>query len=412
MRNVIWILFLLFTSGCSIHQFNNNKLAEQLQHQGPENILAIIEEDTPNDRDLAQHNLNLGYLQLITGQFDAAITSLTQANQEMLALSAASISENVAAGTINETLRSYSGYPTDRVMVHTMLALSYLFNHNIDDARVEMLQADIAMKKLADDDALSGQLASSHLLSAIIYELLDERSNAFISYQLTKDILTQRNTAIPDAVKQGLLRMSYKMGNTSAYQQYRRQYPQLSKGDPNAKQVFSFYFDGVVSHKQSQSITVPSHGGRQLIRIAMPAYAPIRYNKTTLTMDDQLHTKTSVIVENIEKRVREDLKKDYASILLATTTRAIAKDTVVKLANKKAPLLGAVFNVISLISEMADTRSWNMLPANIQLGYLQTKASSVDLFAHNIKTQVDLSQAKQHVLFASSLSDKIFHYQQ
>jgi len=399
-------------SGCSLHQFNNNQLAEQLQHQSPEDILAIVEETSPKERDVAQHYLNLGYLQLLSGQLDAAISSLTQANQEMLALSAISITENIAAGTVNETLRSYDGYPTDRVMVHTMLALSYLFKQNIGDARVEMLQADIAMKKLAEEDPLSGQLASTHLLSAIIYELLDERSNAFISYQLAEDILVKRKVVVPNVVKLGLVRMSHKMGNKQAYQEYQLKYPQLPAITANAKQVFSFYFDGVVSHKQGQSLTVPIHSGQQLIRIAMPLYAPISYNKSTLTMSDSLQVDKSAVVENIEKRVREDLEKDYASILLATTTRAIAKDTAVQLANDKSPLLGVVFNVISLISEVADTRSWNMLPANIQLGYLQTQATSIDLLTQRIKTQVDLSQAKQHVLLVSSLSDKIFHYQQ
>ena len=156
---------------------------------------------------------------LLSGELIPAIESLTQAKQEIQSLSATSITENVGAGTVNETLRSYSGYPTDRVMVHNMLALSYLFNQDIEGARVEMLQADIAMKKLAEDKSLVGQLASTHTLSAIIYELLDERSNAFISYQLAEEVLTKRKMSVPEGIKFGLLRMSDKMGNDQAYRE-------------------------------------------------------------------------------------------------------------------------------------------------------------------------------------------------
>ncbi|WP_418135163.1 hypothetical protein [Psychromonas sp. GE-S-Ul-11] len=221
------LAFVFLLSGCAQH--NNNRLADDLQFETPESILSALQETKPDDRDIAQYYLNLGYLQLLSGQFPASIESLLIAKKQMQSLAATSVSENIGAGTVNETLRSYSGYPLDRVMVHNMLALSYLFNRDIDGARVEMLQADVAMKKLADKDSLSGQLVSTHLLSGIIYELLDERSDAFISYQLAENILNQRKIALPEGLTLGLLRMSLKMGNDQAYDRYSKSYPNLVK---------------------------------------------------------------------------------------------------------------------------------------------------------------------------------------
>ena len=150
MHKLLIVLLLLLT-GCAAQQ-TNNKLANELRQTNPEYILSILKDNNPDTTDIAQYYLNLGYLQLLSGEFTSAITSLSEANKEMELLSAVSVTENVAAGTINETLRRYSGYPLDRVMVHNMLALSYLFNQDIDGARVEMLQADIEMKKLADSE--------------------------------------------------------------------------------------------------------------------------------------------------------------------------------------------------------------------------------------------------------------------
>ncbi|WP_299664878.1 hypothetical protein [uncultured Psychromonas sp.] len=414
MHKIMFVLLCLL-SGCAA-QHNNIKLANQLQQEPPEKILSILSETEPDQSDFAQYYLNLGYLQLLSGEFELSIDSLLKAKNEMLSLQATSISENVAAGTVNETFRRYSGYPTDRVMVHNMLALGYLFNNNIDDARVEMLQADVAMKKLAENDQLNGQLASTHLLSAIIYELLDERSNAFISYQLAEKILKERNISLPKGLKLGLLRMSDKMGNDTQYQYYSQQYPALSKQKQikqKKHQVFGLYFDGVVSNKVQQSLAVPSFNGKQIVRVSMPTYASIQRRTQHNQINDDKQQINSEVVENVDKLVREDLDKEYPSILLLTTTRAISKYQLVKEAQDKDPILGLLANLATIFSEVADLRSWNMLPATIQFSYLETDADNIVVSSnHQGDSVVELAAPNQHVILSTGLSDKVFHYEQ
>jgi len=405
------LAFVFLLSGCAQH--NNNRLADDLQFETPESILSALQETKPDDRDIAQYYLNLGYLQLLSGQFPASIESLLIAKKQMQSLAATSVSENIGAGTVNETLRSYSGYPLDRVMVHNMLALSYLFNRDIDGARVEMLQADVAMKKLADKDSLSGQLVSTHLLSGIIYELLDERSDAFISYQLAENILNQRKIALPEGLTLGLLRMSLKMGNDQAYDRYSKSYPNLVKKMKGKEQVFVLYFDGVVSNKIQASLTVPSFNGQQLIRIAMPTYPERLPRSLHAKISDGEQLVSSDVAENINVIAREDLDKEYPSILLLTTTRAIAKYQVVQETKKKDQLLGTLLNFATLLSEVADLRSWNMLPATIQFAYLETNADDIVVSTpKTVQTDVDLSLGHQHVILVTNLSDKVWRYQQ
>ena len=62
---------------------------------------------------------------------------------------------------------------------------------------------------------------------------------------------------------------------------------------------------------------------------------------------------------------------------------------------------------------MADLRSWNMLPAIVQFGYLETDFDNITLSANSqIEQPINLNQGKQHVILTTGLSDKIFHYQQ
>jgi hypothetical protein len=414
MKKIITVFLVVLLSGCAGQQRETNNLANQLHLQNPQHVLEQLQLTEPPERDFAQFHLNVGFLQLLSGDFTGSIETLTQAKKEMAVLTASSISENVAAGTVNETLRSYSGYPTDRVMVHNMLALSYLFNDDIDGARVEMLQADISMRKLASKKSLEGQLASSHLLAGIIYELLDEQSNALISYKHTEELLAQRQLAIPQSLKKSLLRMSYAVDKNGQYSTYKKRYsgfPTPVKN--NNSQVFSLYFDGVVSNKKQNSIMVPSGNGEQLIRISMPAYPNMNYRITHAKLSDTREQFKTELIENVEVLVREDLSAEYPSILLLTTTRAIAKYELVAQAGKQDSLFGALVNLVTALTEIADLRSWNMLPSNIQFSYLETMDTEIKIDSINaLQQKVALKMGSKNLLLISSLDTPIFHYAQ
>jgi len=414
MKKKLVICFLLLLSGCAAQQQKSSDLAQQLSVQSPALVLQKLQAISPPERDYAQFHLNVGLLQLLSGDFPASIETLTLVKHEMADLTALSISETAGAGTISETLRSYSGYPTDRVMVHTILALSYLFNNDIDGARVEMLQADISMKKLAENDSLSGQLASTHLLSGIIYEVLNEQSNALISYRHCEQIMTERQLAVPVALKKALLRMSYLVDKKGQYVSYKKRYTGFpTPQKQHDSQVFALYFDGVISNKRENSLVVPSGNGEQIIRISMPSYPQSRTRLTAAKLSDASQRVTTGLIENLEVSVREDLQKEYPSILLLTTTRAIAKYELVAKAEKQDPLFGALVNIVTVLTEVADLRSWNMLPSNIQFAYLETADNSLNIEDGKATAfQVALRDGSKNILLISSLETPIFHYQQ
>ncbi|MCP5079636.1 MAG: hypothetical protein GY951_16480 [Psychromonas sp.] len=414
MQKIILIIAISLLTACAGQQRETNKLANQLNQQKPQHILEQLHATDPPERDHAQFHLNTGLLQLLSSDYSASIESLTQAKKEMAVLVATSVSENAAAGTVNETLRSYSGYPTDRVMVHNMLALSYLFSNDIDGARVEMLQADIAMKKLASRGSLLGQLSSTHLISAVIYEMLDEQSNALISYKSAESLLKERKLSIPVGLKQALLRLSYTVDRDGQYVSYKKRYTGFPTPTKNSySQVFALYFDGIVSNKIQNSIMVPSGNGDQLIRISMPVYPAVDHKIDRAKISDVDTQLTTELIENLEVSVREDLSNEYPSILLLTTIRAVAKYELVDQASKKGSFFGVLVNLVTALTEIADLRSWNMLPSNIQFAYLETEDSELTVDTLNKAQQkIPLKKGSKNLLLISSLDTSVFHYQQ
>ena len=182
-KTLLIALLPVMFQACAVQQHEVNALAEQLDDSTPEAILLSLQSIDPPKRDRGQYLLNTGLLKSITGDFEGAIHDLQSAKKILNKLQAISVSENLAAATINETLRSYDASPSERVLLHVLLSIDYLMQNDLDAARVEVLQADVVMNELAREEVPIGQLASAHYIAGLVYELGGELDDARISYR-------------------------------------------------------------------------------------------------------------------------------------------------------------------------------------------------------------------------------------
>ena len=293
---LLWAV--LFLEGCSSWQVNS--LAEQLETNGPEATLQALQDVSPAERDRAQYLLNLGILKFRTGDFSGSIEDLQQAKQIMRELQATSFTETAAAAVVNETFRAYSGTPSERVLIHLLLALSYLANGDLDGARVEMLQSDVLMQELAQADSVSGQLASARFLAGIVYELGGEWDDAMISYRRAANIMQARDMAIPDALATSLLKTSLRQGFDEEYQGYAQQFGREAQtAEAGDGEIIVFYSDGVVSNIKQHKMTLYSLQLQQLISIAVPHYPAANYRPRHLTFHASSVKPSFLIAKNI-----------------------------------------------------------------------------------------------------------------
>jgi hypothetical protein len=403
------LVLVTLVSGC-VAQHKINSLAESLQVTGADNTLAAVEKINPNDRDRVQYLLNRGTLDRLSGNLESSTQDFESAKAILRALQASSVSENLAALTINETLRSYSGTPSERVLVHTVLAYNYLQQNDLDGARVEMLQADVTMREVAGGEKLRGQLASSHFLAGIIYELNGEWDNAMISYRNTAQILDQRSQSIPEAVQNSLLQTSYRQGLKEEYQTYANRFSReatpLAAGE---KELIVFYSDGIVSHKRQQTISIYSFELQQQITLSVPYYPSTNYYPRTLTLSVSGDNKSTGVLENLEVLARNDLKDEMPGITATTMARVVAKYQLVeKMRREQGDGMAALFNLASTIAEQADLRSWNMLPSSIQVARIRiaadTDLDTIDLtLGLNASQLLEFNQGNTLVLLANSV---------
>jgi hypothetical protein len=414
------VLLAVLLQACATQQRQVNSLAERLEQSTPEATLQSLQSISPPERDRAQYLLNTGLLKSITGDFEGANRDLQSAKKILNALQAISVSENLGAVMINETLRSYDGSASERVLLHELLSINYLMLNDLDAARVEVLQADVVMKELATEDRPIGQLASAHYIAGLVYELGGELDDAMISYRKAANIMALRNMAPPPALESSLLNLSQRLGLDDEHEKYREQFaPVVEPHALDAAEIIVIYWDGVVTSKRGNSLSVWVLSLDQVVSLALPYYPPSNYveNSFDLRIADQ-HHRTETI-EDVEALSREDLDDESAAIYAMTLARMVSKYELVKVAGNQNNSLGLLINIATILTESADIRSWNMLPSSIQFARFWLPAGEYSLpFPHHsglqqaelAETKLTVSAGEKIVLFVPGVSQKIFSY--
>jgi len=421
-KTLLTVLMPVFLQACAIQHQQVNSLAEQLDQSTPSATLLSLQEINPPARDRAQYLLNTGLLKSVTGDFEGGIDDLQNAKDILNSLQATSVSENLAAATINETLRGYDGSASERVLLHELLSINYLMLDDLDAARVEVLQAAVVMDELATEEKPVGQLASAHYIAGLVYELGGELDNARISYRKAANLMTLRNLSLPSFLQNGQGSLGSDLGMDESADQYREQaFLPAEPPDPNTAEIIVIYWDGVVTSKRGTSTSVWVPSMNQVVSLALPHYPPSNYVQQPFTLNiagQQYRTET---IEDIEALLREDLDGESAAIYAMTLARIVSKHQFVKSANEQNSGLALFANIVTMLTESADIRSWNMLPSTIQIGRFSLPAGEYSLPyplnpeslpASPAESKLAVSPGEKVVLFVPGVSKRIFSFRQ
>ncbi|MDX2322507.1 MAG: hypothetical protein QNK26_18140 [Moritella sp.] len=368
-RRYLAVIAFSLLQGCSLQQHQLNDLAQTLDNGNASQVLTEVSLREYPERDFAQYKLTLGLLRAVNGDFAGGISELQAAKVEINLLQALSVTENVGAVTVNETLRSYTSTASERMLLQQLLILSYLMEDDLDGARVEVLQMQELAKSLPDN-GLSGLVSSSYYLGGLVYELGDETDNAMISYRQAYQVMQTSKVVIPLVLQDSLLLASKQLGLRSEHAKYVKEFGHDVKAlDRDKSQLVLVYWGGVVSAKQQQymSVYAPSLGYN--ISLALPYYATNYVKPVPWRFSVLGKTAETEIFDDVNLLARADLEAESAAIYAAALARVIIKQTALHEVQKKDEdgLATLLLNITSMVSEMADVRSWNMLPASIQV---------------------------------------------
>lgn len=333
---------------------------------------------------------------------------------------------HLAAATFTNPMAApYKGEDFEKVAIHYYMALNYFLMGQPEEALVEAKRINIKLLQLndkyADNKNKYTQDAFSQILQGIIYESTGDINNAFIAYRNAEEIYSANGGSyfgvkLPEQLKQDLLRTSYKLGFTQEYNAYAKKFgvsapPNVLTGDAEAIIFWEnglgpikdqivitasggghFFYGSYMEDGIVHDILLPIPFGTDLgsiNAIAIPKYSHSYsyYNKASVTVNGtetyfqtaedyypiaKQCLKDRMLREAVEIAVRFAAKKGGSALLGELAEKAMGDDGA-KLVKLAADAAGA-------ITEKADTRNWQSLPATISYARIPLSATARNTF--------------------------------
>ena len=388
--------FLLITCliiGCGGYKMQDLQIA--LEAGEPEKAYTNLQKNSPKKPDIP-FLFELGLVAHYANHFPESNTAFDQAEDIAEDRYTKSVSKEVGSLVTSDTLRPYSGTRYERLLSHYYRALNYVYQGQLDGALVECRRATALINYFKGEDEDYDFFGAGFLayLSGVLFEATGEWNDAYISYKQAADYY--RNAAektgveMPEDIGRSLVRLARKLGFIDELERYQEQYGEFSARPENTGELILFYESGYVPPKGEDALTfpilktddvddekfVPTLMGREgriykdieleyLLRVAIPKIDSNRPLLSGIEVAAGTAKANGVLVGDVETIAIETFNAQRTGILLRTLVRAVGKYLIYRKANKENEALGLLVNLAGVVTEQADTRSWQTLPNQI-----------------------------------------------
>lgn len=446
----ILLLSILILSGCSSNSFNDlfSSYTQQMrgvklaQNQGHfQQGISLLPKRSTNDG-----SYNLGLLEKARLEYLAKnneqsrkdfayVYQLIEQSQQKAKVELSRGFENVAAIVSNDNAVRYDIPLYEQSMLHSYQALNYLTQQNLSGALVEVRRANQVQEKalLANIDNINKSIdnlpqqypsmnrtigdvkngfqnAYTFYLSAVLYESAGQKNDAYIDFKKALEIY-------PDStyLQQNVWRLANILRMTDDITLFKstlsRAVTKKAKQTQNNGKVIFIVENGIVEAKQETSLSLPiytSHSDARFYNVALPSYANhlTVYSPLTLAYQGQQYQSQEVV--RLQSLAAKQLQDMLPIIIARQITRLVAKEEIRQTLARKGGDIGNIFaNIYNIVSEKADTRSWNTLPDSIQILELNLTVGNhllnVDINGVNQQIAVSINKNRQTLVTLSSI---------
>lgn len=426
----------LVVAGCSTYSAQAPLIRQALEAQDYDKAIKLTDKISQSNSELL-YCLELGTIQHEKGDYAQSNLTFQRAEAVLDELYTKSVSREVGAALVNENINQYRGDAFEAVLVNYYQILNYLFLNQTADALVECRKVNQKLQLLHDagetyfvDDPFL------QYLTALVYERGGEPETAEVSYRRACQLYdTDSTLACPPSLRCDAAANSLRMGDKAQAAAYAEHagctVPALGQG-----RVLVLLETGAVARKVEASITLPifnndrysnqtaysyqlmQRAGHQYdprivkywLHVALPAYQadpPVSFHATVRatpaaasadTRSDKPAEAPAVCVEDLDALAQQAYKEKQGTVFLRAIARALAKYLASDVASQKDTGLGTLVNLLGVVTETADTRSWTTLPRAIN-------AARLDLDPGKYKIDVDVVDARGVLISHQSFDD-------
>lgn len=361
---------VLLSQGCASSGPLNDARNQFFSGQ-PEAALVTLETETIASRNRLLAHLDRGLIAHTAGEYQQSIDAFKAAAALVDELNFISVREQTATLVTNDWVSAYKGEYSERLWIHSFQMMNFLLLNDPEGAAVEARQA----LQIFDEhgDHLRNDWYTRALI-AMSFEAAGKADSAHIEY---KKLLLDAGRDV------GLARRAWRNAKRLGRQQDADTFKELITTSATTStaqgELVVFVQTGSIPHKISGNIFIDP-----TLYASFPVYPLIPRADVNLTVSsdgrDQSADVTNVQLVDIS---REALSARGKQIAAKQVLRLAAKKGVSDAVSSENELLGALLKVVFLTSEIADTRSWETLPAHLSMVQVPLDAGK-----HSVRLQI------------------------
>ncbi|MBM3382668.1 MAG: hypothetical protein FJY29_09540 [Betaproteobacteria bacterium] len=380
------LLFFLSIAGCATYTEQVAKVRTTLSSGDTDQALALLEKSdvAKRKRDEVLFLMERGMLNYLSIRMSEAAQDWARALRRSEELYTLSLSKTLASVTVAENMTDYEGEDHEKVLLPIFSSMAFFSAGEPGKAQIEIRKAYevINQLKLDQDESRSRIDGFPYLMSGMIYETNSNWDAAIIEYRKALSAYNKFNkdygSDIRKMVADALWRIAEHRRRDDVLDFLRDlgfSKPQESLSGVNSQgEVFVVIEDGHSPIKVAQDYGL--NLGKTIVNVSFPRYQPISNpsSRTAIYCDNAAcgtavkSTDIGTLAENALERRR---LRDFAKM----TARLILKEKAREQAEKHLGQVGSVaLMVTNFVTERADTRSWTLLPANIQVARIKVPA--------------------------------------
>jgi len=404
-------LLALASAGCGSHAWNLAPVRAALSGGDIPAAVAEFEKQKRNDDDLL-YLLEKGHMLHLAGRWEESNAAFEAAERRADDLYTKSLSREAAALLTSDLVLPYRGSPFELQMIHYYRALNYLAVGQPEEALVEARKANerLAIYAEKNEKGEAETLRPEAFLTyvtGLLYESEGEANDAAVALREARRLYAD-DVALggraPRWLAEDLFAVARHLDISEIVEELRAADAEIAskskRGDEN--NIVVFLESGFVPFREEVDITLPvfeqagngengiflgspewylDEYGRDVyayradrvkldhvLRFAFPSLVPspsaVRRCDVAFGADARIDAEPAL---DLAAAVTSEFDRRLPRVLLKTVARAIAKETARREGKEKDVVIGWLVNAANVATERADTRSWIMLPARIDI---------------------------------------------
>lgn len=422
-RGLALLLAVALLSGCSTYANQSMKIRAYADQGDLTGALAEVREEAGDDPDVLDL-LQEGLLAYYTGEYPPSREAFGQAAVKIDDQFTRSISNEALAFLSNDQSRPYDGYPGEQSLLHVYNALAYLAEGDRQGALVEARAASTQLEQLEavrEDHKAYSRDAFAEWIAAMLYAEDGDANACLVSsrrslsaYEEERDLW---GLPIPESFLDDYARWAGRFGfpdeRAELIERYGERGADAGPLGADEGEVVLLYESGWVDHLEQQKLSFPIltsdhysdqddwastvylRGPRGVyvaphnvkvaywLTVAWPTLVPTECNLNQARMRSAGCEDYSEPVHDVSAIFGLTFEEGAGTRALRTIVRGLAKYAAVESIdadkNETRQLISAVANIFAAGTEIADTRSWTMLPDRIHVARLRLPAGHQDV---------------------------------